>query len=183
MRGKLAAMLGTDARSVRIQDLTVNPASGNVYLSVIRGSGAEANALVLRVSAEGKISELQLDKIKSAKASLPNAPASRKTRRGDARLLSITDLAYVDGRVFVAGLSNEEFASKLRAIPFPFKKADGGTSVEIYHGAHGGFETRSPVRTFAAFSIASVASTREMNPLVSIMPNASIPLSITNLRI
>ncbi len=32
---------------------------------------------------------------------------------------SITDLAYVDGKVFVAGLSNEEFASNLRAINFP----------------------------------------------------------------
>jgi hypothetical protein len=29
----------------------------------------------------------------------------------------------------------------------------GGTSVEIYHGAHGRFETRSPVRTFVPFTI------------------------------
>ncbi len=28
-----------------------------------------------------------------------------------------------------------------------------GTSVEIYHGAHGRFETRSPVRTFTTFKI------------------------------
>jgi len=51
----------------------------------------------------------------------------------------------------VAGLSNEEFASNLRAIPFPFGDVSPGTSVEIYHGAHGKFETHSPVRTFTPF--------------------------------
>ena len=58
-----------------------------------------------------------------------------------------------DGRLFVAGLANEEFASTLRAIPFPFKNVASGTSVEIYHGAHGRFETRAPVRTFTTFKI------------------------------
>jgi hypothetical protein len=55
--------------------------------------------------------------------------------------------------VLVAGLSNEEFASTLRAIPFPFKTVANGTSVEIYHGAHGRFETRAPVRTFVPFKV------------------------------
>ncbi|HTN74413.1 MAG TPA: hypothetical protein VL096_04170 [Pirellulaceae bacterium] len=48
-------------------------------------------------------------------------------------------------------MSNEEFASTLRAVAFPFKSADTSTSVEIYHGAHGAFETRAPVRTFVPF--------------------------------
>jgi len=71
-------------------------------------------------------------------------------RRGE----SITGLAFVDGKLIVAGLSNEEFASKLRVFPFPFKEADKGVSVEIYHGAHGKFETASPVRTFTTYKIA-----------------------------
>jgi len=40
-----------------------------------------------------------------------------------------------------AGLSNEEFSSKFWAIPFPFKTADQGTSVEIWHTSHNRFET------------------------------------------
>ncbi|MDR3637309.1 MAG: hypothetical protein P4L84_26130, partial [Isosphaeraceae bacterium] len=64
-----------------------------------------------------------------------------------------TDLAFVDGRVFVAGLSNEEFSSRLLSIPYPFAETGQGTSVEIYHGAHGRFETKSPVRTFAPYKI------------------------------
>ena len=56
-------------------------------------------------------------------------------------------------KLYVAGLSNEEFASKLRAIPFPFNSVDAGTSVEIYHGNHRAVETRSPVYTFVPYTI------------------------------
>jgi hypothetical protein len=154
---KLAALLGTTAQDVSINDVAVNPASGNVYLSVSRGRGPEAIPVLVRVDGSGKLSEVSLKNVRYAKAVLQNAPADKETvRRGrtrNKRLESITDLAYVDGRVFVAGLSNEEFASKLRALPFPFKTTDAGTSVEIYHGAHGGFETRSPVRTFVPYKI------------------------------
>src|SRR5690348_3267249 len=34
---KIAAMLGTDTKGIRINDLAVNPLSGNAYLSVSRG--------------------------------------------------------------------------------------------------------------------------------------------------
>jgi hypothetical protein len=44
----------------------------------------------------------------------------------------------------VAGLSNEEFSSKLRAVPYPFNSVDAGTSLEIYHGNHRRLETASP---------------------------------------
>ena len=61
-------------------------------------------------------------------------------------------MAFIDGRLYVAGLSNEEFASKLRSMPYPFASVDHGTSVEIFHGTHGQFETRSPVYTFVPYS-------------------------------
>jgi hypothetical protein len=60
--------------------------------------------------------------------------------------------------VLIAGLSNEEFGSTLRAVPFPFKKVANGTSVEIFHGAHGRFETRAPVRTFVPFKVGNEPS-------------------------
>ncbi len=65
-----------------------------------------------------------------------------------------TDLQFTGGQVLVAGLSNEEFSSQLRAVPFPFTTVDKGTSVEIYHGSHGKYETKSPIRTFAVFEMA-----------------------------
>jgi hypothetical protein len=63
---------------------------------------------------------------------------------------TITHMAFVDGKLYVSGLSSEEFASKMRVIPYPFATADSGTSVEIYHGSHGQLETFSPVFTEAA---------------------------------
>ncbi len=157
---KVAALLGTAAADIAINDLAVNPASGKAYLSVSRGLGAGSKPAIIRVSESGDLKELPLDKVMFAKASLPDAPAAGESqgqggRKQNRRLESITDIAFIEGRLLVAGLSNEEFASTLRAIPFPFKDVEKGTSVEIYHGAHGALETHSPVRTFVPFKIGS----------------------------
>ncbi len=147
---QIAAQLGTTAQEILLNDLAVNPASGNAYLSVSRGKGPNAAAVIVRADPSGKLTVLPLENVMFSKAALPNA--SEKQRQE-----SITHIAYLKGRVFVAGLSNEQFASTLRSIPFPFSEADKGTSVEIYHGAHGKFETNSPVRTFVPFDIAGQA--------------------------
>jgi hypothetical protein len=63
----------------------------------------------------------------------------------------------VDGKVYVASLSNEEFSSQFRVIPFPFTDAQGA-SVEIFHGSHGRLETNSPIRSFCAYEIAGNAN-------------------------
>ena len=152
---KVAALLGTAADQILINDMAVNPVSKKVYLSVSRGRGPDATPVIVRVDSQGKIEDLSLDQINHSSVDLVNAPAAdAKDRRGDSlRMQSISDLAYVDGRVFIAGLSNEEFASNLRSVPFPFTKSDGGSSVEIFHGAHGRWETASPVRTFVPYEI------------------------------
>ncbi len=156
---KVAAMLGTAPDQVAINDMIVNPISHKAYLSVSRGRGPDAVPVILRLDAAGKIEELSLDNRKHAQVSLQNAPArdAKDSRGNSLRMEAITDLHYVDGKVFIAGLSNEEFASNLRSVPFPFAAADGGTSVEIYHGNHGKWETRSPVRTFVPYEIKSEA--------------------------
>jgi hypothetical protein len=153
LRGKIAALVGASTDAVQINDLAVNPASGNVFISVTRGSGPAAQPLVLKLEPSGKLAELELDGLAFTKAELANAPASGEGRRGNPRMMTVTDLAFIDGKVYIAGLSNEEFASKLRTIPFPFTAADDGSSVEIFHGAHGRVETNSPIMTFAAFEI------------------------------
>ena len=132
-------MLGTTPDQIAINDMIVNPISRKAYLSVSRGRGPDAAPVILRVDAAGKIEELSLENVKHAKVSLANAPAAdAKDRRGNSlRVEAITDLHYVDGKVFLAGLSNEEFASKLRSVASRSPSPDAGTSVEIYHGAHG----------------------------------------------
>src|SRR3954465_15192954 len=118
---KVAALLGTDPKQVMINDLAVNPASGRAYLAVSRGRGPDAAPVLLRTGSDGKLEEVSLEGVRFAKTEIPNAPAPNVMQKGQpARNESIPDLAYVDGRVFIAGLSNEEFSSRLMAIPFPF---------------------------------------------------------------
>jgi hypothetical protein len=154
LTSRVAAMLGTQSKQVMINDIAVNPLSGNVYLSVARGRGPDAAPVLMRVGGDGKLEELPLDNVRFARAEIPNAPEPGAQQRGEPlRNESITDIAYVDGRVFIAGLSNEEFSSRLIAIPFPFSEGFDGAAIEIYHGAHGRFETRSPIRTFVPYRI------------------------------
>jgi len=171
--GKIASMVGTNSKQIMINDLAVNPRSGNVYLSVSRGRGPEAIPLLVRVHADGKVEEVPLENIRFAKAELPNAPAAdSQERRESLRSLSITDLAYVDGRVFLAGMSNEEFSSRLIAIPYPFgSEGFDGAAVEIYHGAHGAIETKTPIRTFVTYKINNepyMLAAYQCTPLVKI---------------
>lgn len=150
---KIAAALGVSPNEILIADVAANPASGNVYLSVSRGRGADAQAVIVRVTPAGKLEVVSLENVPCAKAELPNPPAAAGQGRQNQRALAITDLAYVEGSVIVAGLANEEFASTLRVLPFPFTEGTRGAGVEIYHGSHGRFETQSPIRTFTSYAI------------------------------
>jgi hypothetical protein len=161
---KIAALLGTTPKGILINDLAVNPATGSTFLSVSRGTGPDAKPVLIRIDSAGKLAEFALDNVKFSKAEIPDAPTSQRSRRE-----VTTDLQFTGGQVIVAGLSNEEFASKLRVLDFPFKAAADGTSVEIYHGAHGKLETQAPVRTLAVFDVAgqpNVLAAYTCTPLV-----------------
>jgi hypothetical protein len=87
-------------------------------------------------------------------------------------------MAYVDGKVIVAGLSNEEFASSLRAIAFPFQVAEQGSSIQIWHSAHGRYETQAPVRTFIPYNVNNqphILAAYTCTPLVKVPLSALKP--------
>jgi hypothetical protein len=149
---QIAALLGTEARDLSVTDLAVQPRTGNAFIAAMRGQGAGATPVLLRIDGAGKIDLVDFAKTPATKVTLPNVPGAT-AERSTQRVEGITDMAFMDGRLYVAGLSNEEFASKLRSVPYPFVSVDRGTSVEIYHGSHGRFETRSPVYTFVPLQI------------------------------
>ena len=150
---KIAALLGTDASAISVTDLAVHPTTKNAFIAVMRGQGADAKPALVRVDGAGKLEAIDLSALKSTRAMLPNAPTATTGRRNP-RADSITDMSFVGGTLIVAGLSNEEFSSKLRTIAYPFARVEPGTSVEIYHGNHGQLETRSPVYAFVPYSVA-----------------------------
>jgi hypothetical protein len=169
---KAAALLGTTADQILINDVKVNPISKNVYLSISRGKGPDAIPVILRIDAAGKLSEFSLDSVPFASASLSAPPASKPGGRGgDPRNDAITEIAFVNGNVLIAGLSNQEFASDLRSIPFPFKGEIAGAGIKMYHGSHGRYETQSPIRTFVSYTIGNqqyILAAYTCTPLVKI---------------
>jgi hypothetical protein len=168
---KIAAMVGIPADQIVIHDMKVNPLSKNVYLSVSRGKGPDAQPLIVKVDTTGAVSNLSLDKVKFAQVSLVDAPASNPAARQDPRTTTITDMNYVGGNLLVAGMSNEEWSSALRSIPVPFRNAELGATLQIWHDSHGRYETQSPIRTFVPYTIAGqpyVLAAYTCTPLVRI---------------
>ena len=167
---KIAALLGTATSEVLIYDTAVNPISKNVYVSVSRGRGPDAIPVILKIERGGQMTELALDNIRYSSIGLPNPARSNVPNQ---RIDIITYIQFVAGKVLVAGLSNEEFSSNLRSIPFPFAggSAKPGTSVEIFHTSHAGYETDAPVRTFVPVTIAGkpyILAAYTCTPLVKI---------------
>ncbi len=155
----IAHMLGTSPDQITIHDLAVHPASKNAYLSVSRGEGEGAAPVLVRVTGNAEVQLVELEDVRFSKAEITNAPdPDAELWRRPARTFTVTDLAYVDGQVYVAGLSNEEFASNLRRLPFPFNGEMEATSLEIYHVSHGQDETNAPVETFAAVNVGGKSS-------------------------
>ncbi len=194
---EIAGLLGIDADNLLITDMVVDPHTRNTYISVMRGLGADATPVLLRVDGAGTIEVIAFDEVRYTRIGVPNPPpAATPLVLADGRSIpvpnypdavdpaglmgvqTITHMAYIDGNLFVSGLSNEEFASKMRVIPYPFRTANAGTSVEIYHGSHGQLETFSPVFTFVPYEIdgePSIVASYLCTPLVKFPVSALQP--------
>ncbi len=177
VNAKIASLLGTSADQIMINDVKVNPISKNAYLSVARGRGPDAAAVIVRVDGAGQMTALALDNVKHSSVSLVDAPPANAPSTGfggSPRVQTITDMAFVNGNVIVAGLSNEEWSSALRSIPFPFGQVAKGATVQIWHASHGDFETEAPVRTFVPYTIQGqqyILAAYTCTPLVKIPVN------------
>jgi len=172
----LASFLGCETDDVVIRDMAVHPTSHNVYLSVQRGQGDSAQAVLVRIDRlDGSLADVPLSDVGVAEVIIADAPTEDDERvvvtlpQGDEgeelqvgdrtirilrrpiRTATVTDMAYVDGTLLVAGLSNEEFSSKLRRIPFPFTDEVADNNLEIFHVSHGKWETAAPIRTFVPY--------------------------------
>lgn len=173
---KIAALVGIPADQVVVNDVAVNPISKNVYLSAARGRGPDAMPLIVRVDGTGNVTTLNLDNAKHASVSLSDAPGGDPTSRQ--RMQTITDMVYINGNVMVAGLSNEEWSSALRSIPYPFTAAPKGATLQIWHSSHGQYETMAPIRTFTPYTIGGqqyVLAAYTCTPLVKIPVNQLKP--------
>src|SRR5262250_2827778 len=132
-----------------VEDMVVRPGTAEVYIAVSYGA-AKAPALIV-VSGDQRARRVNLKAAKSTSAALRDAPTSdyKFWRDLPERSFTVTNMKWRDGELFVAGLSNQDFASTLRRIKYPFSSQQSVTSVEIYHTGHNLIETRAPIRVMS----------------------------------
>jgi len=148
---KIAASLGTEVKNIRIKDIAVNPVSKKIYCAV---ENMDGTPVLLKLEGE-TIQPVSLKDIEFSVSSIANVPGEdQKDNRGRSlRESVISDLNFADGNVMLSGISNQEFSSTFRVIPFPFTDKQQQSSLEIYHAAHGRYETNSPIRTFTTATL------------------------------
>lgn len=154
--------------ALRFEDLAVQPGTGLAYVSVTYGG----KAAVLSVEPSGKVRRLPTSGLKTFMA-ISDAPAPDKSfwRSLPAPALTVTDMKYHGGKLYLAGLSNRNFASTLRVFDLPFNGKAQTTTVEMYHPVHNQVETRAPIRamTFVvANGVPSMVAAYTCTPLVLI---------------
>ena len=165
---KVASILGTASDNIQINDIAVHPKSGEVYMSVTRGHGTESLPALIRIDSTQTLENIDLTKVEFTRQSLKNVPddsqniALRGTlgapptekeiakSKVSLRTLSIVSMEYHNNGLYVAGISNEEFNSVLRYLPYPFSGTEEISEIEMYHIAHDRYETRAPIRSMVA---------------------------------
>ena len=125
---------------VLIVDMAVNPASGSIYFSVTERPGNRPHLLAL--DPDGLAKQVPLGKVSHVRMTLPTSE--------NAQLRNVTDLAWGDDSVIVAGQSSEEFANKIYEIPSPLENGENARyfSAETFHVAHNKWETKAPIQSF-----------------------------------
>jgi hypothetical protein len=170
---QIAAVLGTAPQNIQINDLAVHPKSGEAYLSVSRGHGMDVLPALIKIDADNKIHNVALESVKITSQTLSKMPDISKQfkARGTMgpptikeiakskrplRMFSIMDIEYHKGEIFVSGVSNEEFSSVLRRMPYPFDGKESISNIEMYHIAHDQYESRAPIRSMQIKNIDGV---------------------------
>jgi hypothetical protein len=139
------------AQDIVLEDLAARPGTNEVYVAA--SAGAKKTPARFAVTADGDVRALDLTAMTETSADLekPLSPDLKFWDNIPGRSFTVTDMKWRDGRLYVAGLSNQDFASSLRILPYPFGKGAAMASVEMYHTSHDQVETRAPIRamTFA----------------------------------
>jgi hypothetical protein len=133
---RIAGALGVTVRSLVMNGMAVHPVTREPYLAVGVRDGDRVEAAVVSVSLAGEVRPFDLSSSKVTVHRLSDVPDEGRTFKSRAgffpvpsasfydekartplRSMTIVDLKFHAGDVFVAGVSNQEFSSTLRRIP------------------------------------------------------------------
>jgi hypothetical protein len=156
---------------LHINGMAVHPTSKEIFISFSETKKNVTIPMIAKISRHGSISAFDLKNSEHSEFKINDAPAPDQhftDRAGQwpvpapekyhdkamtpMRSMTIVDLRFHNGELYIAGISNEEFSSILRRVPYPFTGGMAETHVKIFHDAHAEYETRAPIRamTFEA---------------------------------
>jgi len=158
---------------ITVEDMVARPGTAEVYIAISYGAAKEPALFV--VTNDHKARRVDLKAAKSTSMALRDAPTTdyKFWRDAPERSFTVTDMKWREGELFIAGLSNQDFASTLRRVKFPFDSQQSITSVEIYHTGHNLIETRAPIR---AMSFATWGGKPYLVAAYTCTPIVTIPL-------
>lgn len=170
---KVAKFLKLDNDDILFKDLATHPKSGEAYVSLSVIQNGTYVPVVLIANQSGELRKLDLSNAKYTKLQLPNTPAEAFKFWDDinARSLTITDMDFHKGKLYISGLSNKDFASTLRVADYPFNNKVAVSNIEIFHTNHAQMETRAPIRTMTISNLNGkdyVLAAYTCTPLVTI---------------
>jgi len=156
---------------VRVTDMKVRPGTGLVYVAY--EFGPNGTPALAQVSPQGAVQRIDLRAARATEVVLKNATTANVAFWGKVpeRSMTVTDMRWHGNELFVAGLSNQSFASALWRLRYPFDGNSSLTSIELYHTTHNQVETRAPIRamTFANLNgMPSLVAAYMCTPLVAI---------------
>ncbi len=174
---QVARALNVDGRSLSYHDIAVHPVSQEVWVSLSIRANGKATPAIVRANQNGQVVPVELSSLPQTSKHLANTATDgvKFWRDIPATTLTITDLDYVDGILYVSGLSTGEFASTLRQIPYPFEDTNDTSHIEIYHTVHNQTETRAPIRAMTVMALngeQTVVAAYTCTPLVTIPTKA-----------
>lgn len=173
--GDIEKLLGVKSGDYLIKDLAVHPVSNEAYIALSVIDNGKYQPKIVIANQAGDVRLMDLDS-KHSKLSVKHAPAKEFMfyDKVNSRSLTFTDIEYHKGKLYISGLSNQDFKSSLRVADYPFNGESSFTSVEIYHAMHGQNETRAPIRTL---TIANFNGEDHIIAAYTCTPLVTIPLS------
>ncbi|MEM9209924.1 MAG: hypothetical protein AAGA63_00440 [Pseudomonadota bacterium] len=168
---KVSELLGTPLTKITFEDLAVHPTTKMAYVSVTVATDLGPVSKIITVNQLGEYADLDLSALENTSTEIENTATDDVTFWDDipASTLSVTDMDFVDGTLYVSGLSTGEFASTLRQFSYPFGETQT-SSIEVYHAAHNQNETRAPIRAMTVLDVdgsPTVVAAYTCTPLVT----------------
>lgn len=176
---KVAAHYGVHRSDLTFHDIATRPGSKQAFVSLTIRKDGKAFPAIITADQGGRIQSVDFNGLKHSHVDLADKPDDGVTFWRDipASEFTVTDLDYVNGNLYVSGLSNGEFASTLRRFAYPFKAGSAAAaSIEIYHAVHDQTETRAPIRAMTVLNLGgeeTVVAAYTCTPLVT-LPTRSL---------